>query len=916
MNALPPRARVAAAGETPTGSDGGRDARRVRTTCPYCGVGCGVVASVGAAASGERPVPETIAIAGDPQHPANLGRLCSKGSALADVLGQEGRLLHPQVDGRRTDWDGALDRVASGFREAIAAHGPDSVAFYLSGQLLTEDYYLANKLMKGFIGSANVDTNSRLCMASTVAGQKRAFGSDTVPGSYEDLELADLVVVTGANLAWCHPVLFQRIQAARRRRPGMRLVVIDPRRTATADEADLHLAIASDGDTALFNGLLHHLIATGAVDRTYVERHTTGFADAEAAVAGADLAATAAATGLASARLQDFFRAFAGTERVVTLFSQGVNQSEAGTDKVNAILNAHLATGRIGRPGMGPFSLTGQPNAMGGREVGGLANQLAAHMEIEDPRHRALVGQFWDAPAMARKPGLRAVELFQAVAAGRIKALWIMATNPVASLPDNAAVEAALAACPFVVVSDVTAATDTARHADVLLPAAAWGEKDGTVTNSERRISRQRAFLPLPGEARPDWWIIAQVARRMGWARAFDHDGPAAIYREHAALSAWRNGGSRDFDIGVHAGLSDAAYDGLQPVQWPLPAEGGGGGTGRLFGNGAFHTPDGRARFLALAPPDPAPATPARPVLLNTGRIRDQWHTMTRTALSARLSAHYAEPFAELHPETARQHGIGPADLVAIESAHGRILVRALVTARQQPGMAFVPMHWNDQTSAAGRVGRLLAPRIDPVSGQPALKRMPVALHRFPAAWYAFAVSVDRPDPGGLPDLPYWALARCRRGWRLELAGDRPAGDPASVAATLLGTAGDGEQVYADAAGGSFRLARFAGDRLVASLHLARRPVAVSRAWLAGMLDREMPASQDRMALLAGRPGSDRPDPGATVCACFDVGANTILQAVGRGCTTVDAIGASLGAGSNCGSCRAEIGELIRHAGS
>ena len=489
------------------------EAREVRTTCPYCGVGCGVLAKV--AANGE------VTVRGDPDHPANLGRLCSKGSALAETIDLDGRLLYPEIHGRRTDWDEALDLVASTFSRTIAEHGRDSVAFYVSGQLLTEDYYVANKLMKGFIGSANIDTNSRLCMASSVAGHRRAFGSDTVPGSYEDLELADLIVLVGSNLAWCHPVLYQRIAAAREKRPDMKVVLVDPRCTMTADIADMHLAIAADGDVALFTGLLAYLGQHNALDRTYITAHTTGFGQALFAASALDLAGIAAATGLGEDELVRFYSLFAATANTVTVYSQGVNQSSSGTDKVNAIINCHLATGRIGKPGAGPFSVTGQPNAMGGREVGGLANMLAAHMEIENPEHRDRVQRFWSAPAVAEKPGLKAVEMFQAVADGRIKALWIMATNPVDSMPDADAVEAAIKACPFVVVSDVLAKTDTVRHAHVRLPAAAWGEKDGSVTNSERRISRQRAFLATPGEARADWWIVAEVAKRMGFDEAF-----------------------------------------------------------------------------------------------------------------------------------------------------------------------------------------------------------------------------------------------------------------------------------------------------------------------------------------------------------------------------------------------------------
>ncbi|WP_407943297.1 molybdopterin-dependent oxidoreductase [Mangrovicoccus ximenensis] len=407
----------------------------------------------------------------------------------------------------------------------MAEHGPDSVAFYVSGQLLTEDYYVANKLMKGFIGSGNIDTNSRLCMASSVAGHKRAFGTDTVPGQYEDLEEADLIVLVGSNLAWCHPVLYQRILAAKSARPGLRIVNVDPRRTASSDMADLHLAVAPGSDVALFNVLLAQIAAQGAVDQSYVAAHVAGYEAALNAASTED----ASATGLSRDELQAFCDLWIRTEKVVTVYSQGVNQSSSGADKVNAILNCHLATGRIGKPGMGPFSVTGQPNAMGGREVGGLANMLACHLDIEEPAHRLAVKDFWDAPAIAATPGLKAVDMFRAVGDGRIKALWIMCTNPAVSMPEADAVAAAIEACPFVVVSDMFADTDTAKLADVFLPATGWGEKTGTVTNSERCISRQRAALPVPGEARHDWQAVCAVAAQMGWGAAFDYSSPAEI---------------------------------------------------------------------------------------------------------------------------------------------------------------------------------------------------------------------------------------------------------------------------------------------------------------------------------------------------------------------------------------------------
>ena len=858
----------------------------VRTTCPYCGVGCGVLAS--------RRADGSVAIAGDPDHPANLGRLCSKGSALGETLSLDGRLLHPEVDGVRTSWDKALDLVAATFRRTIDEHGPDSVAIYGSGQLLTEDYYAANKLMKGFIGSGNIDTNSRLCMASAVAGHKRAFGADAVPGNYEDLELADLIVLVGSNLAWCHPVLYQRIVAARIARPEMQLVLIDPRRTVSADSADLHLAIAPDGDTALFVGLLRHLVETGAVDRAYVAASTDGFGAAARAASDWTIDRVSARTGLPPDAIARFYRLFAATERVVTVFSQGVNQSASGTDKVSAIINTHLATGRIGKPGCAPFSVTGQPNAMGGREVGGLASMLAAHMDFE-PDSIERVSRFWGSPAVARRPGLKAVELFRAMAEGHIRAVWIMATNPVDSMPEADAVRAALNACPFVVVSDMNRATDTMDLARVRLPALGWGEKDGTVTNSERRISRQRAFLAAPGEARADWWIISEVARRMGHGDAFSYRRPSEIFAEHVALSSFENDGRRDFDL---TGLIGADYDTLQPVQWPVRAA----PSARLFADGRFFTPDGRARFVALQPP-PAFASAPGALRLNTGRVRDHWHTMTRTGKTPRLAAHFAEPFVEIHPDDAVAAGIRRACLVRLTSAYGSATVRALVTDRQRRGEVFVPMHWTDQFASSGRVDAVVAVRTDPASGQPALKMAEVFAEPVEVALYGFFVSRRRPAL----ETSYWAIAPAAGGWRGEIAFDTVPADFDVLLTRMFGAAGF--ETLNDVRSGRRGFALLVDGRLQAALWLSSEPVLAARQWAADLLAAD---GLSAAAVLAGRPSLDRPDGGAIVCACRSVGINTIAAAVTRhGCTTVEAVGAFTTAGTNCGSCRAEIGEII-----
>ena len=865
--------------------DGSGGATTVRSTCPYCGVGCGVLLSPDGAGG--------LTVKGDPEHPANYGRLCSKGSALGETVGLSGRLKTPIVDGTEASWDAALAHVAERFSSAIRDHGPDSVAFYVSGQLLTEDYYVANKLMKGFIGSANIDTNSRLCMASSVAGHKRAFGTDTVPGTYEDLDEADLIVLVGSNLAWCHPVLYQRILAARKER-GTRIVVIDPRRTASCDQSDMHLAIAPGGDVALFNRLLTSIDTAGAVDADFLT-HTEGFDAALEAAKG-----ETGETGLTEAETDAFCQLWTRHEKVVTIYSQGVNQSTSGTDKVNAILNCHLATGRIGKPGMGPFSVTGQPNAMGGREVGGLANMLACHLDLENPDHRSAVRQFWESGPLPEAPGLKAVDMFRAVGTGQIKALWIIHTNPAVSMPDADAVRDAIAGCDFVVVSDVTGATDTARLADVLLPATAWAEKDGSVTNSDRTISRQRAVLAAPAQARADWDILAEVGRRMGHVAAFDYQNPAEIFREYAALSGIAGQFGRDFDISGLSGLRDDAYADLAPTRWPVTKAKTGG---RFFGDGAFFHPGGKGRFLPVQWRAPAAAqSPRYPFRLNTGRLRDQWHTMTRTALSPRLSAHLPEPFLDVHPKDAKRLNLRHADLVQVQSPEGSAILRIRITDDVQTGQVFAPMHWTGETAPAARIDAVVAAATDPVSGQPESKASVVSVSRFDAAWYGFAVS-SRPLH---PSADYWAMARTPAGYRMEMAGLTPAADWEAAARDLFG-APEAEMVsVSDPAKGGARVALYDAGQLLGALFVSSAPVAAMRDYLA-----TLPGTEGAGAL-SGRPPADVADPGPILCSCLGVGINTIVTAVEtQGLLTVEAIGEALGAGTNCGSCRPEIATLL-----
>ncbi len=890
MNALPPHSHA------------------VRTTCPYCGVGCGVLA-----------VPDGnggATISGDPRHPANFGRLCSKGAALGETLSLDQRLLHPmqrQADGSlvRVSWDTALDTVANGLRAIVDRDGPGAIAFYLSGQLLTEDYYVANKLMKGFLGSANVDTNSRLCMASSVAGHRRAFGADTVPGIYRDLDEADLVVLVGSNAAWCHPVLYQRIVAARSDR-GAKLIVIDPRRTATAEDADLFLSIAPGMDTALFCGLLAHLAQTQALDRGYIDSHTTGFDEALARageIAG-DVAATARATALDEADVARFFELFRSTERVVTCYSQGVNQSAQGTDKVNAIINVHLATGRIGRRGMGPFSFTGQPNAMGGREVGGLANQLAAHMGFS-PAEVDRVRRYWNAPRLATGEGLKAVDMFEAIERGTIKALWVMATNPAVSLPRAGAMRAALQNLDLFVVSENVLSNDTVDvGAQVLLPAAAWGEKDGTVTNSERRISRQRAFLQPPGEARPDWWIVSEVARRLNFGAAFDYRSPADVFREHAALSAFENGGRRDFDIGALASLSDEAYDALDAVMWPARA-GEPRFEQRFFGAGGFFTQDHRARFVAPQSPRLHAATnEAFPLRLNTGRVRDQWHTMTRTGTSPRLSAHSPEPFVEVHPADAEKAKLADGGFARITTPYGNVVLKVVLRTGQQRGSIFAPIHWSDATAAHARIGDTVSAANDPVSGQPEAKATPVRIEPIEYSYRGFVLTRRLI---GLPAGTWYARVAVAGGIGLLFATNEPPAFWHELAPRLMP---DGAELaeYIDRSRGVTRIAAFSSGRFDGSIFVGPEHAPPQWDVVRTLFESGTIAERDRRMLLSGRSADGMAETGPVICACFGVGLGAIRATIAAGATNVGDIGRTLRAGTNCGSCVPELRAIIERS--
>jgi len=874
----------------------------IATTCPYCGVGCGVLARVDG-------------VAGDSSHPANQGRLCVKGSALHETLvtGSEPS-FGPRVGGKEVGWEHAIDRVASAITDAVLDHGPGSVAFYLSGQLLTEDYYVANKLAKGFVGTPHVDTNSRLCMSSAVAAHKRAFGEDCVPGCYEDLELADLLVLAGSNAAWAHPVLYQRMKAAHR--AGRKVVVIDPRQTATSELADLHLKLRPGTDTQLFNGLLVWMHEQQALNVEYLTQHCSGVEETLKAAqrSAPDIDAVAQVCDLALEDVKTFYQWFTETERTVTAFSQGINQSVAGTDKGNAIINCHLATGRIGKPGAGPFSLTGQPNAMGGREVGGLANTLAAHMDYDTPGAQELVADYWQTDRLADGPGLKAVDLFEAVHRGDIKVLWVMGTNPAVSLPDSARVREALARCDTVIVSDCVSTTDTTAFADILLPAAGWGEKDGTVTNSERRISRQRRFLPLPTGVKPDWQIISEVGQALGYTQAFGYHKPVDIFREHAALSGVDNSGTRMFNIAALAQLTDEAYEQMQPLQWPIRVDECGAlqQTARLFRDGRFPTPDGRARLVPVHAQSPGQQPGEHyPLVVNSGRIRDQWHTMTRTGLASKLFAHREEPFIEVHPEDLSRYRLSEGELAVLAGPTGQYVGRVRSAFGQRPGEVFVPIHWNGQFASSALASELMDATVDPISGQPESKHGIASIKPLSTRWQARLMLSG--DQTGLPtpmaaSFDYWSRQVLGHSSAWWLAGSHH-GDWLALGWQCFGREPD--LVMEDTAQGRFRAVWLDAGRLQAVLLVEKETGAMPGIeWLDQCFAETEVSLEQRWSLLAAGRADVEPT-GALVCSCFQVGENAILRAIEAGCDSVEALSESLKCGSNCGSCLPEVRALL-----
>jgi assimilatory nitrate reductase catalytic subunit len=867
------------------------------TTCPYCGVGCGVL---GQAQS---------TILGDPAHPANLGKLCSKGGALGETLGLEGRLLVPKTRGLEATWDDAIGLVGRRFRAIIDEHGPDAVAFYVSGQILTEDYYLANKLMKGFIGSGNIDTNSRLCMASAVAAHNLAFGEDVVPGCYEDLGLADLIVFAGHNAAWTHPVLHRRMEAQLER--GQYHIVIDPRRTDTAQSAHLHLAIRPQTDVRLWNGLAAFILERDGIDHAYIKTHTDGLESLTRALAADDQSIDAVShdCDLSADDVTLFYARFLNTPRTVTLFSQGSNQSAQGVNNGLAVINAHLVTGRVSKPGASPFSITGQPNAMGGRETGGMATTLAAHLTFSEA-DRATVARFWGVESVAPKSGLKAVEMFDAIANGQIKAVWVMATNPVLSLPNASAVEAALKACEFVVVSEVIENTETARLAHVLLPALAWGEKDGTVTNSERVISRQRAFMPAPGQARADWAIVRDVAGAMGYQHGFAHQNVGEVFTEFAAMTNFENNGSRALKLGALADMNALQYEGLEPMQWPV---GDKSTAARPFAHGLFSHTGARARIIGVLPKGPARTTnSAFPLALNTGRLRDQWHTMTRTGLARRLMAHVPEPVVDINPHDAQAYCLSDGDLCRIETVFGSAVLKTRICDDQRTGDIFVPMHFSDAFAPQARANRLTNPNVDAISGQPEFKHTPAKIGPINVIWRGFLATQSRLDPD---DKIWWARTPELKGNLYEMSGHSDAPSLKDYAETLKVQFPDAQLIeMSDSSVHFMRLAILVDGLLVAVFAATKGKGLPQRAWLLDQLG-HAPDEATRSHLLqggmVGQEGAKSRDP--VICACFGVTLPQIeaFAAHAPG-ADVKTLGQALKAGTNCGSCRTQIANILK----
>lgn len=911
-----------------------------RSTCCYCGVGCGVII--------ESDGVQVTGVRGDPDHPANFGKLCSKGSTLALTMqpgAMSGRARHPELrtqrdqPRQRATWDATLDHLSRIFAETIEKHGPDSVGFYISGQLLTEDYYVFNKLAKGLIGTNNIDTNSRLCMSSAVTGYQATLGVDAPPCSYEDIDHAGCLFIAGSNTAYAHPILFRRIEAARERNPNLKIIVVDPRRTETARAADLHLAILPGTDVALFHAMLHVMLWEEWIDRDYIAAHTEGFDALRTLVREYSPQSVAEICGVRAEDIITAARWFATAGPALSLYCQGLNQSTSGTAKNAALINLHLATGQVGKPGAGPFSLTGQPNAMGGREVGGLATTLAAHRDIANPEHRAEVMRLWGVDRLSAERGKTAVEMFDAVKRSEIKLLWIACTNPAQSLPDLANIRKAMETAECVVLQEAYANTETAEFADVLLPATSWGEKSGTVTNSERRISRVRAALPAPDETRHDWQIVCEFGRRLeqrlrpGSASLFPFETVEEVWNEHRALTA-----GRDLDI---TGLSYELLEANGPQQWPFAA-GATEGAARLYGDGRFPTATGKAKFHVAAYKPVAEKVDARyPLRLNTGRLRDQWHGLSRTGTVAQLFGHVPEPALALNPGDVARRGLNDGDLVRVESKRGAIHVRVEADDSVRSGQAWLPMHWGKRWLGGGDsagVNSLTSPAFDAVSRQPELKHAAIKVSVADLSWRMVAF-VALPEDEGVAqhdalmslqaDVAWFSAVPMGRQGEEELRAGvliRAANAGAPEAGwldrldQLLDLTGTDVTRYDDPRRGSARRLRIAGEQLVAARLSGGIDAVASAEWLREWMlaGRSVAAIRRQLLMPMATPPADFQPAGRVLCNCFGVPQEAACRALagagGSAAERVAAVQARLKCGTQCGSCLPELRSLAKAA--
>ena len=694
-----------------------------KTTCSYCGVGCGMIV--------KKDSRGRLQVEGDLDHPVNKGMLCSKGLNLNHVVQDTSdRLMHPMMRWsrkhpmERVNWDTALDRAAAVFKSIIKKYGPDSVGFYVSGQCTTEEYYLANKLTKGFIGTNNIDTNSRLCMSSAVVGYKKTLGEDAVPISYDDIELADCFLITGANPAWCHPILFRRLEQHKEANPHTKVIVVDPRRTQTCSIADLHLQIKPGTDVVLYNAISRYILESGKADSLFIENHTEGIEAFRQLVKKTSLNDAASICGVTIKEIRLAATYIGDAKGFISMWAMGLNQSVIGVDKNLALLNISLLTGQIGKPGAGPFSLTGQPNAMGGREVGGMANLLAAHKVLGNPEHRAEVARFWGVEDLPSNPVLTATQMFEGMASGNLKAIWIICTNPLVSLPDARKMEKALQNARFVVVQDISNKSDTLSYADLVLPAAGWLEKEAVMTNSDRRISYLPKVVEAPGEAKPDAEILWTFAQKMGF-KGFNYKNTSEVYDEHCQLTK-----------GTNIDISGLSYERLQKegtFQWPVPYTDH-AGTKRLFEDKQFYTISKKAFFnIPLNIKNLSESvSPDFPLILTTGRIRDQWHTMTRTGKVNKLKKHYPIPFLEISPKDAKLRNLKENDLAIVRGRRGEVRVKVKITDTIRDNVVFLPMHWGKQLNKDfGRANNLTNNLLDNQSKQPDFKYAAVQVEAY-----------------------------------------------------------------------------------------------------------------------------------------------------------------------------------------